>query len=351
MSPEEAAEELYGLPPEDFTAAREERARAARSAGDRSAARAIRALRRPTYSAWAANLLTREEPDRTRGLLELGAELRDAQRRLDGPRLRELMRAQRELTEELTRSAARIARQAGHPLGEGALREVEQTLRAALADPDAARRWRAGCLPRPLTAPSDLDATAVAGTEPGPRPPGRSGGGQVVDLATARARRRGHRSAPSGSGAQEGAQDTAGAREEENTADGRPARARAERGRGEDGERPEPGQDRRRRAPESAGAARTRRRARELREQARQAGDEAARADREAARAEAAREEAERAVEAAEQTLRAARARRDAARAGERGARRTARSAQRDAREAAQAAEAAAHEAGTRPEG
>ena len=40
------ADELYRLPPEDFTAARDEAAKAARAAGDKEAAAELKALRR-----------------------------------------------------------------------------------------------------------------------------------------------------------------------------------------------------------------------------------------------------------------------------------------------------------------
>ncbi|MGW4517724.1 hypothetical protein ACWEO4_38520 [Streptomyces sp. NPDC004393] len=45
------ADELYGLPPGEFTAVRDERAKAARAAGDRDLAERIRRMRRPTLAA------------------------------------------------------------------------------------------------------------------------------------------------------------------------------------------------------------------------------------------------------------------------------------------------------------
>ncbi len=56
---EEIADELYGLPPEEFTAARDARACALR-ASDRALADAVCALRRPTTAAWLVDLLVRE---------------------------------------------------------------------------------------------------------------------------------------------------------------------------------------------------------------------------------------------------------------------------------------------------
>src|SRR5579884_1301289 len=75
---EQVADELYGLPPSQFTPARNTAAERARVAGDRKLADRIRRLRRPTTAAWLANLLTREYPDETGVLLQLGRGLREA---------------------------------------------------------------------------------------------------------------------------------------------------------------------------------------------------------------------------------------------------------------------------------
>ncbi|MFD7990251.1 hypothetical protein [Streptomyces mexicanus] len=173
------AGELYGLRPEDFTAARDERAAAARRAGDRALAEEIRALRRPSLSAWASNLLVREHPEQVEPLLQLGRALRQAHRELDGPRLRELSHRQRTLIGALARQATELTAEAGHPIGEAARREVEQTLHAVLADPEAARAWAAGRLAKPLTATAGFPGLAEgAAPEPAaaePATPRRTG--------------------------------------------------------------------------------------------------------------------------------------------------------------------------------
>jgi hypothetical protein len=174
---ETVADELYGLRPEDFTAARDERARAARGSGDRRLAARIAALRRPSLAAWASNLLVRGQRDQVEPLLRLGEALREAQEALDGERLRELTRQQRQLVTALARQAMRLAAGAGHPIGEPAQREVEQTLRAVLADPDAARAWATGRLTQPLAAPTGfalMGDTAVREPAPARRPPAKA---------------------------------------------------------------------------------------------------------------------------------------------------------------------------------
>ena len=57
------ADDLYRLAPEDFTAARDAAAKQARADGDRDGAAALKALRRPTVSAWLLNALVRTAPE------------------------------------------------------------------------------------------------------------------------------------------------------------------------------------------------------------------------------------------------------------------------------------------------
>lgn len=54
-----AASELYGLPPGDFTAARNERAKAARAEGNALLAKQVGRLPKPSTAAWAINMLAR----------------------------------------------------------------------------------------------------------------------------------------------------------------------------------------------------------------------------------------------------------------------------------------------------
>ncbi|GAB2746283.1 hypothetical protein [Streptomyces bullii] len=167
------ADELYGLRPEDFTAARNVRAAEARTAGDRALAEKIAKLRRPSLSAWACNLLVREQPGEVEPLLRLGEGLRQAHRDLDGGQLRELSRRQHALITALARQARRLAAEAGHPVGEDVQQEVESTLHAVLADPDAAREWADGRLVKPLSAAVGFPTAtekAVPRRTPGPPP-------------------------------------------------------------------------------------------------------------------------------------------------------------------------------------
>ncbi|GAA0643917.1 hypothetical protein GCM10009535_21590 [Streptomyces thermocarboxydovorans] len=157
---EAVLDELYALPPSGFVPRREERAAEARSAGRADDARRIRAARRPTLAAWAANLLRRSRPEEAEQFLELGRALREAFTTLDPAGLKELSAQRRRIVAELSRQAAQLARDAGHPLSDSVQRDVEETLRAVLADPEAADRWAEGRLESALTPPAEF---AVAG--------------------------------------------------------------------------------------------------------------------------------------------------------------------------------------------
>ncbi|WP_030189755.1 hypothetical protein [Streptomyces violaceorubidus] len=175
---EQVLDELYATPPSAFVSRREEHAAAARTAGRKEDARRIHAARRPTLAAWAANLLTRSRPEETRRFLELGQALRAAHRTLDAAGLKELSAQRRQIVAALSRQAARLAEETGQRLSPAAQREVEATLRAVLADPDAADRWAGGRLEVSLTPPSAFPSGTApaepARTAPGSREPRQS---------------------------------------------------------------------------------------------------------------------------------------------------------------------------------
>ncbi|HEX6443497.1 MAG TPA: hypothetical protein VF053_00300 [Streptosporangiales bacterium] len=149
---ERVADELYGLPAADFVATRDERAQQARARGDREAATAIRRLRRPSTSAWLANMLVRHRPDHVAELTELGDALRAAQAGLAGEDIRRLGERRRRLIDRLLPEARSLADELGHPVGEGVLREFEGTVQAVLSDADAAAAFTEGRLTTALQA-------------------------------------------------------------------------------------------------------------------------------------------------------------------------------------------------------
>jgi predicted ribosome quality control (RQC) complex YloA/Tae2 family protein len=143
---ETVADELYALQPAEFTGARDARASEARKSGDRELAAAIKALRRPTTSAWLANLLARTRSDQVAELLEMGEALREAQANLSGDDLRRLSAQRHRVVSALAQEARRVAYEQGERISDAVQQELEGTLEAALADPRAGEAVRNGRL-------------------------------------------------------------------------------------------------------------------------------------------------------------------------------------------------------------
>jgi len=167
-----AADELYALVPDEFTAARNARAKEVRSE-DRDLAARIGELRKPSPSAWILNQLVREHADAVDELLELGDDLRDAQAAGDGKTLTQIGGERRKLVSGLLQRATELADAADRSPSRAVLDEVEQTLIAATVDAAASEALRTGRLTRSLQAVGfeavDLDG-AVAGEASAARP-------------------------------------------------------------------------------------------------------------------------------------------------------------------------------------
>ncbi|EOM75296.1 hypothetical protein DW322_06680 [Rhodococcus rhodnii] len=169
------ADEVYGADPRDFVRVRRAAADDARAKGDRSLAKRITALRKPTLSAWAVDLLVRADPGSADDLTRLGDAMRAAQSSGDGPELRSLSAERARLVTELTDRVISLAADRGRSLTESAALEVRSTLTAAIADPDVARQVRAGHLTHPVEysgfgPAAPLTAVPERRPEPAPEP-------------------------------------------------------------------------------------------------------------------------------------------------------------------------------------
>jgi DNA repair exonuclease SbcCD ATPase subunit len=129
--------ELYGLPLEDFTPARDAAAKELRKAGDRETAARVAKLPKPTPAAWAANQVAREQPELIEALLEAGAGLREAQDAAVAGHgsggLREATLAQRGAVDAVM-AAATALKPAGRPLSRPMADRLRTTLQAAAGD-------------------------------------------------------------------------------------------------------------------------------------------------------------------------------------------------------------------------
>lgn len=140
------ADELYALPPEQFTTARTSREKEAKAAGDKDLAAQIHALVKPNQVAWLANQLARQHGDEVGPLLDLGAGLRDAAGSLTGDQLRDFTKQKRLLVSALVGQGRRLAAAHGRKVSDLTMRGLEDTLNAGLADPAAAALLVAGRL-------------------------------------------------------------------------------------------------------------------------------------------------------------------------------------------------------------
>ena len=136
MDLDSVAEDLYGLPPDEFTAARDE---AVKQATDPALKKAIKALRKPTVSAHAVNQLVRDHPEDMDHLLDLGDHLRAAMTGDKGD-VRRLTEQRRDLISSLV----------GADLPAAVRDDVTATLEAATADPELGAAVRSGRLVKPL---------------------------------------------------------------------------------------------------------------------------------------------------------------------------------------------------------
>jgi hypothetical protein len=132
------ADELYGLPLEEFVAERGALAKRLRADGDREGATRVAALRKPSVAAWTVNQLVRSRRADVAAFTEAAEALRAAQAALLEGRgsaagLREAREAERAAVGRLLESARGLF-PGGREPGGATLERVAATLHAAAAD-------------------------------------------------------------------------------------------------------------------------------------------------------------------------------------------------------------------------
>lgn len=147
MDLDEAVAELYAAPLEDFVAVRTRLAKGA----ERDLAQEIRALRKPTVTAWLLNQLGRESPEVVDAVRMLGGRMRAAQAAADMSALREARPERDRLIRDVVLAVREVADQHGRSLSTAGEDEVTATVIAALADEQSQAALGSGMLVRALS--------------------------------------------------------------------------------------------------------------------------------------------------------------------------------------------------------
>ena len=146
--------ELYALPLDEFTGARNARAKELASSGDKDRAAAIKAVKKPSVPAWAVDQVARKHAKDLEALFDLGAQLRDAQRKLmrsgDTDAVRDAQAAERAAVKGLVAKAKAILTEAGYKPNEGTLERIADTFYATAVDEEGRERVRTGTLDKEL---------------------------------------------------------------------------------------------------------------------------------------------------------------------------------------------------------
>ncbi|MGA8846676.1 MAG: hypothetical protein WB471_08715, partial [Nocardioides sp.] len=121
----EIADDLYARPLNDFTPARDARAKELKAAGETELAQAVRALRKPSLAAWAVGLFVRRATEQVEQVLSTGAALREAQAEMSGEDLRSLTRQRRQLTAVIAQQVRSLAADEGVRLTRAVADQVE----------------------------------------------------------------------------------------------------------------------------------------------------------------------------------------------------------------------------------
>jgi hypothetical protein len=159
--------DLYALPLDRFTAARDSLARRLKADGDEEAARQVSAMRKPSVAAWALNQVSRDDPEAVAQLLDSHRMLREAGSRQE---VEEASQQRRNLVARLTDEAM-----AG--VGSSSLQtrdRINRTLLAVATDHEGEARLAAGTLVR------ELEPTGVGWGEMDLPPPSAPDPGEVA---------------------------------------------------------------------------------------------------------------------------------------------------------------------------
>lgn len=143
---DDALDELYTAPLDEFTAVRDALAGSLKESGDADAAKQVKSLRKPSVAAWAVNQLAHRHADEMEKLLALRDEMEDA----GAAQLRALGERRRSILAGLQKKASKILQDAGHGASAATLEKVTQSLQAGATD-DEVELLKRGRLTRELS--------------------------------------------------------------------------------------------------------------------------------------------------------------------------------------------------------
>jgi len=158
-----AIDELYGVPPKDFSSARNAKAAALKAAGRAADAQAVRRLAKPSPFLWATNQLARLDSERVAHFVDVVHRVRQSQLR-DPRTATEGMRTIRAELQTLLNRATEVLTKAGYRVPASATARISNTVLGAAVDAALVDDLRRGRLAAELAAPG---FEVLAGVEPG----------------------------------------------------------------------------------------------------------------------------------------------------------------------------------------
>ena len=171
---EEELDTLYALPLGEFIGARNELAKRLKAGGDGEAAATVKALAKPSVTAWAANALYHQERQLFDDLLDAASSVRAA---LSGKGdRRQAEAAKRQALKALLSRAAKILAAAGHAATPANRQRISHTLETLAARDPAVEGPRPGRLAADLEPQGfDILAGLAASLAPATAPAGKAG--------------------------------------------------------------------------------------------------------------------------------------------------------------------------------
>ena len=166
---------LYRSPLAKFVEARNELARSLRQSGDREAADRVKALAKPSLTAWTVNQLAFRAKDELDALLEAGAKVRAAHLSATEEQ-QAAARERRAALKALTTLAESLMAEAGHTMNRAHRQRISRTLEALASRGPDSEEVGAGRLSRDLEpagfdALTDLAAALESAQTSRPKPP------------------------------------------------------------------------------------------------------------------------------------------------------------------------------------